>query len=130
MSRPIAAWALAGTLTLTSIAHLIQPGFFDGIVPSVLPNPRLWTYLSGLAELTVAGLVALPWTRRVGGLAAATLFVAVFPANIQMALDAHGASEQIIAWGRLPFQIPLVLWALVVYRQASVSTPGRTIIMR
>ncbi len=122
MSRPIAAWALAGTLTVTGVIHLVQPGVFDGIVPSVLPNPRFWTYLSGVAELTVAGLVALPRTRRFGGLAAAALFVAVFPASIQMALDADGASEQLIAWGRLPFQIPLVLWALLVHRQANRST--------
>ncbi len=122
MSRPIAAWALAGTLTVTGVTHFVQPGVFDGIVPSVLPNPRLWTYLSGIAELTVAGLVALPRTRRLGGLAAAALFVAVFPANIQMAIDADGPSEQITAWGRLPFQIPLVLWALLVFRQANRST--------
>lgn len=122
MSRPIASWALAGTLTLTGIAHLVQPTFFDGIVPSVLPNPRFWTYLSGVAELTVSGLIALPRTRRLGGLAAAALFVAVFPANIQMVVDAGGTSEQLIAWGRLPFQIPLVLWALLVYRQAEVTS--------
>lgn len=122
MSRPIAAWALAGTLTLTGIAHLTRPTFFDGIVPSVLPDPRFWTYLSGAAELTVAGLVAVPRTRRLGGLAAAALFIAVFPANIQMALDADGASEQLIAWGRLPFQIPLILWGLLVYRQAKATS--------
>ena len=127
MSRPIAAWALAGTLTVTGVTHLVQPGFFDGIVPSVLPNPRLWTYLSGIAELTVAGLVALPRTRRLGGLAAAALFIAVFPANVQMALDADRASEQIIALGRLPFQIPLVLWALLVSRQASQANRSRAV---
>ncbi len=127
MSRPIAAWALSGTLTATGIVHLVQPTFFDGIVPSVLPNPRLWTYLSGIAELTVAGLVALPRTRRLGGLAAAALFVVVFPANVQMALDADGASEQIIALGRLPFQIPLVLWALLVSRQASQANRSRAV---
>ena len=121
MSRPIAAWTLAGTLTLTGVTHLVQPTFFDGIVPSVLPNPRLWTYLSGAAELAVAGLVALPRTRRIGGLAAAALFIAVFPANVQMALDADRASEQLVAWGRLPFQIPLVLWALLVHQQAKAA---------
>ncbi len=122
MSRPVAAWALAATLTFTGVAHVVQPGFFDSIVPSVLPNPRFWTHLSGVAELVVAGLVAVPRTRRLGGLAAAALFVAVFPANVQMALDADGTSEQLIAWGRLPFQIPLVLWALLVYWQAKAPS--------
>ena len=119
MSRPIAAWALAGTLTLAGLAHFAVPDFFDAIVPPWLPGTaRTCTYLSGVAELAVAGLVAVPRTRRLGGLAAAALFVTVFPANIQMALDAEGTAERVIAYGRLPFQVPLVLWGLGVYRAA------------
>ena len=119
MSRPTAAWALAGLLTVTGAIHLVRPGVFTGIVPSVMPDPRFWVYLSGVAELGVAGLVVVPRTRRLGGLTAAALFIAVFPANVQMALDADGTAEQVIAWGRLPLQIPLILWALAVYRTAA-----------
>ena len=118
MRRPILARMLAGTLTVTSAIHLVRPTVFTGIVPSVLPDARFWVYLSGVAELGVAGLVALPRTRRLGGLAAAVLFVTVFPANVQMALDADGTAERVIAWGRLPLQAPLVLWALAVRRAA------------
>ena len=69
-------------------------------------------------ELACAGAVALPRTRRLGATAAAVLFVAVFPANIQMAVDwrYRSAVDQAIAYGRLPLQIPLVLWALAVRR--------------
>ena len=119
MRRPIAAWTLAGTLTATGLIHLVRPTVFTGIVPSVLPDPRFWVSLSGVAEFLVAALVAVPRTRRLGGLAAAALFVAVFPANVQMALDADGTAERVIAWGRLPLQIPLILWALAVSRRAS-----------
>ncbi len=77
-------------------------------------------YLSGVAELACAVAVARPSTRRAGGFAAAVLFVAVFPANVQMALDwrTRPASEQAAAYGRLPLQIPLVLWGLTVANDA------------
>jgi uncharacterized membrane protein len=52
---------------------------------------------------------------------AAVLFVAVFPANIQMAVDwrSRPIADQAIAYGRLPLQIPLVLWALAVRRASA-----------
>ncbi len=83
----------------------------------------MWTYISGVAELVVAAAVAIPRTRRVGALSAAVLFVVVFPANIQMAVDwAHRPlAERMIAYGRLPLQIPLIWLALRVRNSARVS---------
>jgi uncharacterized membrane protein len=50
------------------------------------------------------------------------LFVIVFPANIDMAVHAwHGDGSRLIADGRLPLQIPLVLWALYIARGTSVG---------
>lgn len=95
--------------------HFVAPEPFDGIVPRWLPGPRrLWTYLSGIAEIGVGVAVTDRRTRRAGGLAAAALFVAVFPANLQMALDSGRRSRtyRTIVWGRLPLQLPLVAWAL------------------
>ena len=109
---------LLGTLLGSAGAlHFVTPGFFDQIVPAFLPRPRLWTYGSGVAELVVAGAVLAPRTRERGALAAAALFVAVFPANVQHAVQAEGA-EQAVALLRLPLQVPLVLWALSVRRTA------------
>ncbi|MEV4638693.1 hypothetical protein AB0J80_15215 [Actinoplanes sp. NPDC049548] len=115
------ARALAGLLATSGVLHFAQPRPFDGIVPRSLPgSPRTWTYLSGAAELAVAAAVAHPRTRRLGGLAAAGLFAAVFPANVKMAVDWRHASpaRRAIAYGRLPLQVPLVLWGLRVARQA------------
>jgi uncharacterized membrane protein len=112
--------ALAGLLAFTGTVHMVRPGVFDPIVPGWLPgDARLWTYTSGVAELVVAALVTLPRTRRAGGWAAAALFVAVYPANIQMAIDADGTVERLITWGRLPLQIPLILWGLAVAWQVN-----------
>ena len=106
---------LAGAGTL----HMLRPEPFDTIVPPALPGPaRGYTYASGVAELAVAGLLAVPRTRRLGGAAAAALFVAVFPANVQMAYDWRRARprKRMIAVGRLPLQGVLIAQALHVAR--------------
>ena len=111
--------ALAAMLTTTGVLHLAVPAPFDAVIPRSLPGtPRFWTVASGIAELAVAAAVAAPRTRRLGATAAAGLFVAVFPANVQMALDWSGrpAALRAVAWGRLPLQVPLVAWALAVRR--------------
>jgi len=116
-----AAVAMSVVLGAAGVTHFVSPAFYDAIVPTQLPGTaRLWTLASGVAEFGVAAAVAVPRTRRFGGLAAAALFVAVLPANIKMAVDWSDRSpqEQAIAYGRLPLQIPLVLWALKVRKNA------------
>jgi len=119
---PSSPRGLAGLLATAGVMHFVTPKFFDDIVPTALPNPRFWTQVSGIAELGVAAAVANPKTRRLGGAAAAVLFVAVFPANIQAAVSAEAPGEKAVTWLRLPLQIPLVIWALRVRRSA---TPTR-----
>lgn len=123
MAAP-SARMLAGLLTAAAIGHFALPRQFDAIVPRGLPgSPRTWTQVSGVAELALAAAVAHPRTRRSGALAAAGLFAAVFPANVQMALDwrHRPASQRAVAYGRLPLQVPLVCWALRVGRGAGGS---------
>lgn len=120
-ARQRSARLLAGLLATAGTAHFVAPGFFDRIVPRALPgSARTWTHVSGAAELAVAAGLALPRTRRTGGLLAAGLFTAVFPANVQMARDWRDrpAPYRAVAYGRLPLQVPLVLWALKVARDA------------
>jgi uncharacterized membrane protein len=113
------AWGLTALLTASGVLHFARPEPFDTIVPRSLPGkPRTWTYVSGVAELAVAAALANPRTRRAGGVAAAALFAAVFPANVKMAYDWRGASpvKRAVAYGRLPLQLPLIGWALKVAR--------------
>ncbi|NBH06457.1 hypothetical protein [Amycolatopsis sp. SID8362] len=110
---------LAGALGFMGVLHFAVPKPFDALIPASLPGSRrAWTYGSGVAELAVAAAVAAPRTRRVGGLAAALLFLGVFPANVKMAVDAKTAPQRAIAWGRLPLQWPLIAWALKVRDRA------------
>jgi uncharacterized membrane protein len=100
---------------------MLRPRTFDPIVPRPLP-PRATTYASGVAELAIAAGLAVPRTRRIAGLAAAALFVAVFPANLKMARDllddpSSPRPMRIVSLLRLPLQLPLISWALAVGRR-------------
>lgn len=120
-------YLLAALLTGAGITHFVKPGLYDSIVPHALPGPaRAWTYVSGLAELGVAASVVNPATRKRGALAALLLFIAVYPANIQMAVDATSFSEKAISYGRLPLQLPLWVWAWKVSRASGrTASPAR-----
>ncbi|MCT1652955.1 hypothetical protein [Brachybacterium muris] len=111
---------LTTLLGTAGIMHAVRPEPFDSIVPRALPGlPRAYTYASGIAEVATSALIAVPSTRRLGGLAAAALLVAVFPANVQMAIDWRDAppKKQAIAFGRLPLQGVLVAQALHIARR-------------
>lgn len=135
-TRPVvvarAAVALGLGLLVTGILHLVAPAGFASIVPGWLGSPTAWVVVSGLAELACAAGLVLPPTRRAAGFATAALFVVVFPANIQMAVDAfRGDGSLLVALVRLPLQVPLVLWALHVAvhssrpRRATSRADGR-----
>ena len=108
-------------LTIAGVGHFLAPKGFDDIVPKFLGNKRAWTYASGVAELTAALLLARPKTSKLGGWWAACLFVAVFPANVYAAVKPVPPFDNPwLGYGRLPLQIPLVLWAL---RHARATAP-------
>jgi uncharacterized membrane protein len=106
--------ALAGFLGIAGLAHFVVPGFYDAIVPRLLPgSQRNWVLASGAAEIACAAVVATPRTRRLGATVAAILFVVVLPANVQMAVDWRNRSilPATMAFARLPLQVPLIWWA-------------------
>jgi uncharacterized membrane protein len=114
---------LAGLLATAGVAHFAVPEPFDAIVPRALPgSPRTWTRVSGAVELVLAAGLAVPRTRRLSARASALLFVGVFPANVKMAYEWRDrpAPARALAYGRLPLQIPLYLWA----RAAGRPTTG------
>ena len=119
--RRRAPLALAAVFTGSGIVHLVRPQSFAAIMPRAIPGKHhtKLIYASGLAELAcAAGLI-----RRTRWAAAASVAVlaAVFPANVQMALDAgtgHNqglADSRAVAWGRLPLQ-PVLAWAALQAR--------------
>ncbi|MFC9762454.1 hypothetical protein [Rhodococcus jostii] len=118
------ALRLAALLLGAGTMHFVAPKLFDSTVPTQLPGEaRTYTYVSGVAELAIGTALAVPRTRRLGGGLAALLFVAVFPANVNMAVDWLKSSKttNVQKAGvllRLPLQIPLVTESLKARRQA------------
>ena len=112
----VLAWALGLVLLVTGTDHFLSPSGFEAIVPRWLGSPTFWVAASGVAELLVAvGLIVRP-TRRLAAIGAVVLFVVVFPANVQMALDSGDGTPgwthvPWVAWARLPLQLPLIAWA-------------------
>ncbi|MEX2292719.1 MAG: hypothetical protein WD691_02940 [Acidimicrobiales bacterium] len=112
---------LAVLVGFAGVMHFANPRFFDDIVPTWMPGlPRTTTYLSGAAELGCAALLVNRRTARVGGWATLLVFIGVYPANIQMTIDAGRptTAEDWAVWARLPLQIPMFLWARRVARDA------------
>ncbi len=108
--------ALAGLLGGAGALHFVRPDLFRAMVPEPLPYKHELVLASGAVEIGAAGLLLHPSTRRIGGAAAVALLVGVWPANVQMTVD---AVRQDRPWwqvgalvARLPLQVPLLRIAL------------------
>ncbi len=97
-------------------AHFTDPGFYLPMMPPYLPLHRELVYLSGAAEIALGIAVLVPRLRRLAAWGLIALFIAVFPANLHIALHdiPLGDAEQglgIWNWVRLPIQGLLIAWA-------------------
>lgn len=106
---------LAGFMITAGILHWVTPAPFVKIVPSFLPYPLALVYISGFFEILGGVGLLIPVVSRAAAWGLIALFVAVFPANInmavnQIALDGIPDSD-LLRWGRLPFQAVLIAWA-------------------
>jgi len=110
--------ALAAFFTFTGTMHFLRPRFFEAIVPPAIePQKQEVVAISGAAEIAGAALVLYPASRRLGRWWLLALLLAVFPANLHMAVN----PEQIrgldmrklprwALWARLPLQPLAMLW--------------------
>lgn len=114
--RSASPYLLAAVMLGAGGLHFLTPASYDALIPSWLPgSDRLWVYGSGVAEMACGALLLPARTRRWGATLTALVFVAVFPGNIEMAVN-PGDTPRGVALARLPLQIPLILWALQVRR--------------
>jgi uncharacterized membrane protein len=108
---------LAVIFISVGILHFAQPSPFVAIVPNYLPQPLMLVYISGVFE--IAGGIGLLWPRfrRLAAYGLICLLIAVFPANINMAVNQMtfgGKVPEAALWLRLPLQfvlIALVFWS-------------------
>jgi|SRR5215218_5249214 len=116
MNRP--RLALTAFFALSGAMHFLRPRFYEAIVPPAIESrKREIVAISGVAELAGAVAILAPATRRAGRWWLLALLLAIFPANIHMAVS----PEQIrgldldkiprwVLWARLPLQPLAMLW--------------------
>jgi uncharacterized membrane protein len=82
-------------------------------MPSALPAKRALVYASGAAEILGGAGVLHPRTRRAAGWWLFATLVAIFPANVNMAINAdrYRSVPAPLLWLRLPLQALLIAWA-------------------
>jgi uncharacterized membrane protein len=117
----VPAYRIAALLLGVGTVHFVAPKQFDDIIPVELPgSPRFYTYASGVAEISIGALLLARPTRRFAALAAAALFIAVFPGNLNMCRLWWDKPwpMRIFALARLPLQIPMITEALKARRNA------------
>ena len=112
--RAVSRWLLATLFMVAGIAHLARPDSYVAIMPPWLPSPLLLVIVSGVCEILGGAGLLVPRVRRAAGWGLLALLVAVFPANVQMLMNARaeqsGTLAQLVLWARLPLQVVLIWW--------------------
>jgi uncharacterized membrane protein len=82
------------------------------MIPPFLPRPDLLNAISGVAEVCGGIGVLIPRVRKNAGWGLVALLVAVYPANIYVALFGWPGVDidRWILWARLPFQVLFIVW--------------------
>jgi uncharacterized membrane protein len=125
-------WLLGLLFMAAGIAHFLRPDFYRAIMPPYLPWHRELVFLSGVLELFLGFLVLIPRTRPLAAWGLIALLIAVFPANVHMALHptAFPTFSPAALWARLPVQGLLILWAYWFtrpHRPAATEAPPPSI---
>ena len=108
-------WLLTVGMVGAGLNHFIAADTYVEMMPSALPAHRALVYLSGIAEIAGGLGLILPATRRWAAWGLIALLVAVFPANVNMAINHLPLGERVVPtwalWARLPLQLVLIAWA-------------------
>lgn len=106
---------LAICIIVAGILHFVLPEPFIKIVPNLLPYPAAIVYISGFFEILGGIGLLVPVVSQAAAWGLVLLFIAVYPANINMAVNhIHINNIPDSNWFhaiRLPFQFVLIAWA-------------------
>lgn len=110
-----ARWLLSLIMVYAGVMHFRATESFAEIIPDWLPAHRFLVLASGAAEIALGLALAVPKLRRASAWGLIALYIAVFPANLNMALHDLPAGSlrvpQYVLWLRLPLQLVLIAWA-------------------
>lgn len=116
-TKTVFLWVQVMFYAVAGGMHFLNPEFYLKIMPPYLPLHLELVYLSGVAEIVLAVLLAVPACRSLAAWGIIALLIAVYPANIHAAMLAGGPNDPFpevpvwLAWLRLPFQFLFIAWA-------------------
>lgn len=121
MVRRVLRVVVAAFMIGVGLTHFVLPAGFVAIVPSWLPAPYALVVISGFFEILGGVGLLVRRVRRAASYGLVALYVAVFPANLNMALyDIRPEGVHVPAallWARLPLQLVFIALALWVGRE-------------
>lgn len=128
--KRIALIALAIAFVTAGANHFVNPDFFVAIMPPYLPAHLEIVYLSGFFEIAGGVGALIPRLRSAAGWGLVALLVAVFPANLHMALhpELFSDASPFALYSRLPIQLLLIAWAYWATRADSDPTGSSKVI--
>jgi uncharacterized membrane protein len=123
--KTVSLYVMAAFYAFAGFNHFRAPEFYLPIMPPYLPWHEELVFLSGVAELMIGVGLLIPRTRVLAAWGAIALLVAVFPANIHMAVadvpvGDPPQSAGVLRWVRLPLQFVLMAWGWWHTRTASL----------
>lgn len=116
-------WLMGSLFIAAGVNHFVRPRIYLAIMPPYLPRHDLLVALSGYAEIALGAIAFVPRLRRAARWGLIALLIAVFPANLHMALNS-GTFPRIPAallWLRLPLQAVLIAWVAWCTRPRAVQ---------
>ena len=115
-TKRVLLWMMGVFYIIAGLNHFRDVGFYLPMMPPYLPLHRELIYFSGVAEIALGVAVLVPALRRLAAWGTIALLIAVFPANLHIAINnvpLGGAAEGLGIWNwiRLPVQAVLIAWA-------------------
>jgi uncharacterized membrane protein len=115
MIREILRWLLAGLMVFIGVLHFTHTAALVPVVPAFLPAPEALVYISGVFEILGGIGLVIPKLSRAAGWGLIALYIAVFPANVNMAINQIPMGDlqmsPTMLWARLPLQFVIIAWA-------------------
>jgi uncharacterized membrane protein len=108
-------YIMAALYVIAGINHFWHPGFYIKMVRNFLPYPVGIVYLSGVIEILLGIGLMIPATQKLSAWGVICLLIAIFPANIYMAIHPEQWNiSTTAAYLRLPLQLVLI-WLAYIY---------------
>jgi uncharacterized membrane protein len=121
--KKIPLYLMGAAYVLAGLNHFLRPDFYMKMLEGFLPYPKALNYISGAAEILLGIGVMIPATRKLSAWGLILLLIAIFPANINMAIHASEWNfSAAMLYLRLPIQLLLIGWAYQYTKEGIASS--------